>query len=787
MLKYFSALCKDMRLLMIKGMLLLLVMSGGLHAQNGSQWRFGQSAGVVFSGGTATGIVGSAMQSVEGCATQADAAGNLLFYTNGATVWNRNNQVMLNGSGMLGEETASQSALIIPRPGQPNRFYLITVSASANTAAWSEIDMTLDGGNGGVVTATKNSLFAFDVLPKVTGTRHCNGTDYWFVLQSALGPGFSAYLVTSTGINTTPVNSNSGFSAIGNQGGYMKISPNGRRLVSCLNNNMPNTIFLCNFDPSTGQVSSGVLLASSGGEYGVSFSPDNRLLYVSASRDSVGSLVRNEVYQFNLMVANVSLTKQVIYSQLDTNRKFGALQLGPDKRIYLVQRFKDQLNAILQPNQLGAACNFQDSVIFLPNSTGRLGLPNFMDYLFNDGVQARFSFTAGCVGAPVSFTDSSFVAISTRNWNFDLTGVGSPGTSAQTNPTHTFNVGGTYTVRLIVSDGCFSQDTLDRQIAISTTIPVDIGPDSTRLCIGTPFTLSTTQVGGYDWQFGQPGNFVSNGNTTSSQPVSSSGWYKLIVNSAGCTGSDSAFVNINTTPPIINLGGNQSLCFGQSLTLDAGNPGSRYTWSNGSTTQTVNVTASGTYRVRVEQDACEDIDSVVITVGQPVTVELGSDKTSCEGQLIELLPVVSSNVTGYTWSNGATNSSIAVTDTGKFVLTVRDVNNCEASDSLIIRSGCPQIVSIPNAFTPDDNGLNDIFRPTGLDTSTLSAVNKDYLMEVYSRIGEQVFASVLPGIGWDGTYNGSMMMEGRYAYFIRYTDPTTGNVIETRGTVHLLR
>lgn len=769
----------------------MLLTTFGIHvtlqAQNGSHWRFGQSAGVVFSGGTATGVVGSAMQSIEGCATQSDAAGNLLFYTNGSTIWNRNNQVMLDGSGLLGEEGASQSALIIQRPNLPNQYYVITISASANTAAYSVVDMTLDGGNGGVVAATKNTLFAFDVLPKITGTRHCSSSNFWIILQNALGPGFSSYLVTTTGISGAPVISSAGFSANGNVGGYMKMSPNGRQLFTTLNNNSGNLMGIFNFNNTNGQITLNTLLPTSGGEYGASFSPDNRRLYVSASRDSVNSLVRNELYQFNLMAANIGQSKQVIFSELDTARKFGALQIGLDKRIYMVQRFKDRLHAILQPNELGAACNFQDSVIFLPNSTGRLGLPNFMDHIFNDGVQAKFGFTAGCVNAPVNFIDSSYVGVSTYNWNFDLTGVGSPGTSTAASPTHTFVTGGTYTVRLIVFDGCVSRDTLDRQISISTTIPVDIGPDSTRLCVGTPFTLSSTQIGSYDWQFGQPGNFVSNGNTTSSQPVNNSGWYKLVVNASGCTGSDSAFVNINTTPPIINLGGNRTLCFGQSVTLDAGNPGSRYTWSNGLNTQTISVSTSGTYRVRVEQDACEAIDSVTIAIGTPVTVEIGDDKAACDGQLVEIIPTVSSNVTGYRWSNGATTPTIVTSDTGKVVLTVVDANNCPASDSLMIRSACPQIVALPNAFTPDENGLNDSFRPTGLDTSISNPANKVYLLEVYNRFGELMFSSVAPGIGWDGNYNGNPMSEGRYAYFIRYTDPQTGNVIENRGTVHLLR
>eukprot|EP01034_Spumella_vulgaris_P019444 gene19444-24857_t len=121
--------------------------------------------------------------SLESSTTISDADGNLLFSSDGLTVWNRNHQVMPNGNGLMGNISATQSSLAVPFPGNPNRYYLFTSAAIENNyesgLRYSIIDMTLNGGLGDVLPNAKNILVRDDVGEKVSGTFHANGHDIW--------------------------------------------------------------------------------------------------------------------------------------------------------------------------------------------------------------------------------------------------------------------------------------------------------------------------------------------------------------------------------------------------------------------------------------------------------------------------------------------------------------------------------------------------------------------------------------------------------------------------------
>ena len=127
-----------------------------------SNWYFGTHAAIDFHSNPPSVISGSAMQSNAGCASISDSAGNLLFYTDGMTVWNKNNNVMYNGSGLHGNSDATQSAVIVPQPGINNIFYLFTVDFAARTNGlnYSIINMDIDHGLGGITTKNISLFFS---------------------------------------------------------------------------------------------------------------------------------------------------------------------------------------------------------------------------------------------------------------------------------------------------------------------------------------------------------------------------------------------------------------------------------------------------------------------------------------------------------------------------------------------------------------------------------------------------------------------------------------------------
>ncbi len=137
--------------------------------EEANTWYFGRNAGIDFSSGNPVALTNGQLNTFEGSSTISDKNGNLLFYSDGATVWNRNHIIMPNGTGLLGNSSSSQSALIVPNPTISNIYYLFTVDAQENNTNgvnYSIIDMNLDNGDGDI--STKNIPLINSATEKIT-------------------------------------------------------------------------------------------------------------------------------------------------------------------------------------------------------------------------------------------------------------------------------------------------------------------------------------------------------------------------------------------------------------------------------------------------------------------------------------------------------------------------------------------------------------------------------------------------------------------------------------------
>ena len=113
--------------------LFLLFISNGSYSQGeANNWYFGYGAGITFNSGSPVAVTDGQLYTFEGCTTISDAAGQLLFYTDGISVYNRNHIMMLNGDSLNGDTSSSQSATIVPKPGSSTLFYVFTVDAEAS-------------------------------------------------------------------------------------------------------------------------------------------------------------------------------------------------------------------------------------------------------------------------------------------------------------------------------------------------------------------------------------------------------------------------------------------------------------------------------------------------------------------------------------------------------------------------------------------------------------------------------------------------------------------------------
>ena len=193
-------------------------------------WYFGENAGINFnpikSGGTAQAISGS-VNTMEGVSTMSDKEGNLLFYSDGVSVYTSGNTEMQNGTGLFGSSSSTQTCLVVPRPST-NKYYVFTTSID-NGLRYSEVDMDLQNGEGQVISKNNSLLLATE---KVAATKHSNDTDYWVASHTTGTTNYSVRKVSSVGIST-PVISNIG-STHNTAIGYLKFSPNSQKLACAI-------------------------------------------------------------------------------------------------------------------------------------------------------------------------------------------------------------------------------------------------------------------------------------------------------------------------------------------------------------------------------------------------------------------------------------------------------------------------------------------------------------------------------------------------------------------------
>ncbi|MGV8945976.1 MAG: T9SS type B sorting domain-containing protein [Lutibacter sp.] len=357
-------------------------------------WFFGQNAGLNFNGGSPTPISGS-LNTNEGCSTFSDKKGNLLFYSDGTTVWDKTNTPMPNGNGTLkGHSSSTQSAIIVPHPGDKNLFYIFTVGVKLDGIGEFGfhcyiVDMTKNNGLGDIVGAAidlsdERNLSWSEKVASVKGNS-CN--TFWIV--SLVQNTYYSYKVDINGLNPTPVTSVVNYLS-GNRRGYLKISPDGKKLASATftqgtdkdgNNVIGNgKLHLYSFNDVTGIVSNdGIEIISNaqldGAPYGVEFSPNSLKLYTSTFDGSY-----NKLFQFDLESANIGTSKSLVNSQIGYR---GALQLAPNGKIYATVPVSYAigtkfLNAINAPNEQISKSNFQLNALNLGSGYAMQGLPPFI-------------------------------------------------------------------------------------------------------------------------------------------------------------------------------------------------------------------------------------------------------------------------------------------------------------------------------------------------------------------------------------------------------------------------
>ena len=335
-------------------------------------------------------------------------------------------------------------------------------------------------------------------------------------------------------------------------------------------------------------------------------------------------------------------------------------------------------------------------------------------------------------------------------------------------PTFEVTSSGEYFVEVFTCGGVF-RDTI--QVAIASLPVVDLGNDTT-LCEGQSLLLDATwPQASYLWQ---------DGSTEAMLEANLPGEYWVQVSNCAGTIYDTIYIAYEELPRI-RLGNDTTLCEGQSLLLDATWPQASYLWQDGSTEATLEVNLPGEYWV--EASNCAGIFRDVIQVGYespPQVIFPVRDTLFCQTESL----VLDATIPGasYLWQDNSTNPTFIVNQGGEYWVDVTTINGCTYSyQTEITEQNCEVKLLLPNVFTPNQDGKNDLFMPIEYE-----GIVKMYT-KIYDRWGNEIFNTNNPLIEWDGMMNNAKSASADVYFWVVYYEDIFDNHLNAKGSLHLVK
>lgn len=781
---------------------ILIISSPVIAQREAAVWYFGNHAGLDFNNCNPIALTDGQLTQIEGCATIADSSGNLLFYTDGIDVYNANHTLMPNGTGLNGNPSSSQSAIIIPKPASENLFYIFTVDAEGgpNGLSYTLIDMNLEGGLGDVVLGNKNIQLHTPVAEKLTATYHANGEDIWVISHEINNINYIAYLVSQSGVAPAPVVSGVGethFSGLGAIG-CLKASPDGKKLASTKGFAYLGAMLL-DFDNATGIISNPQKIHNYSA-YGVEFSPNSKLLYVT------NMCFAGQILQYDITLPTSTEIRQS-ETIIASDYKHATLQLAIDGKIYAAQTefggapIYDKLSVINKPNEIGLACNYQEDAIDLAGKHSRCGLPPFIQNYF----QYEMAYSGeGCLGKSVSFEINSFSSLPNVSWDFGDPGSGSSNTASGMSVTHLFSAPGIYTVTALLTTDliCSNTITLTREVIINP-VPTINQPLNLIQCDIDVFNLTqvvsemiSSDQNPSDFNItyyrnhshaeaGIPETEISKPDAYTIETLPQQTIYVRVENKYGCyditsfeiivnpkavvdlSDYDGMAICVDLNPNTPTIGGNY-----EPISIDTGLFETDYvfSWSLdgeplSETGPSVLADIPGEYTVAVTDIKSTDLSCMATssaTILQSNPPEFDAEAVFFEGNII--ISNVSGNgdyefsIDQNSWTSLGENNKLVLTtnQTGPIKVYGHDKNGCGMTIKEVWMLGFMKF------FTPNQDGFNDRWKILGLERQPEANL---YIFDRYGKLLE----SLSPvGAGWDGHYKGHPMPANDYWFRLEY-------------------
>jgi gliding motility-associated-like protein len=536
--------------------LLLLTFSISYAQKEANIWYFGEKAGLDFNSGEPVALTNGELETIEGCSTISDSAGNLLFYSDGRKVWNRNHEIMPNGHVLFGHYSSTQSAIIVPSISYSNIYYIFTVDEKGGPKGlnYSKVDMSLESGLGDVDPTEKNISLLSPVSEKITANKSDNSNSIYVYTYRA--GKFYTFEINESGVNTTPIHIAHGFFEEDETGrGYLKASPDGETLA--IAHEADKKVFIFDVNKVTGVISNeremflddptSIDNSTDTLPYGIEFSPDSSLLYVSSANEAQSNEASNKsyVWQFDLTDANPAHTAILIHYKLGRGR--GALQLASDLKIYHANAIGyhtgfGKLNVIEKPNLRGDGdvCLYRFNHIDLGGKLSKQGLPPFIQSFFNVFIVADDT----CHGFETEMDLVDYDGVLSYKWDF---GDGSALETGSFSPTtHLYADPGLYKIEVIAQT---TAGTKHHFRFINILVPkADELPDISVCDKYILPTLSSSSVNFYTESEGNGEQLKANDEIMESQLIYI--YTKLGTSPNFCTDETSFYVTIENTPEL---------------------------------------------------------------------------------------------------------------------------------------------------------------------------------------------------------------------------------------------
>ncbi len=518
-------------------------------------WYFSYNVGLDFNSGIPVeDTFGNSSQTWGSSSIMCDTNGNLLFYSNGHFVINKNHITMPNGYAGTAYPPGTQAALCLPKPGSDSLFYVFTSRHYdyPNPMFYYIIDMSKSMGLGEVID--KDTLDAgWDAAQKLTAVYHKNKKDIWVVTRKYVVSNYASFLITSEGVVHEPVLSpapqrDPPIST--DEDGFIKVSYDKKYLICC-NNDIgwsKDDIDVCKFNSENGSVeylySFNLSVIIPGGYryriHNLEFSPCSKYMYLGGElkNDTI-----SHVYQFDMQF----IENQLLFTQsairIGEGQGFN-IQLGPDGKIYCLARtsvhgplINNWIGIIHHPEKYGVTCDYQANAFYINHGRIQVAGVNFAtDFLY------RFDFTGICESDTFTFDPWFFPEPDYIEWNFGDPLSGANNTSIIPHAKHVFSNGGTYEVSVYVEYPSGRIEETSRKVEVEYSPEPDLGAD-TIICHNNEITLNA-ECGdhSYTWSTGAFG--------TSQISVTDTGWYWVRVeNDEGCFEIDS--IHISNFLPIL--------------------------------------------------------------------------------------------------------------------------------------------------------------------------------------------------------------------------------------------